>query len=449
MILRYGRAQNFRDAILLSKMSANEDDDYESLKMSFSRRNKRTASVFQATTKAAFYDKMLTALKEGDDEDLAIEKAKDAAKGLEDEFNSLELKQSIAAKTSFAGTLKAMSSNVKSGARSSESLAKQNQIEELNSGDEEDMEWCEFEEESEDEQEVQEGSTATFALTKLKTAITKLSFLGAIKRKKDDPPEFVAIRETNRKLLMVIDQYDQIMENTIRDHQYQLSKSYEEIMQQNERYINNSLTAYYERLISHSDCKTQITNLSKENEILKEELQRTMDVHTKLRTELIDLKMYKSNAETEIKMMSSKLAKRRIECQMLRKRNAMLQMHDRDDPGKSNKEGNESQEQTCLESSDYQSGPEGLVQTQNEMSDINQTAENTDGENDSVADDEICSWYERNGTHKPKWNISTTTNLLNKKGPFSIMHMIDVDDAVSEEEDEKESPSKLDKNGML
>jgi hypothetical protein len=151
--------------------------------------------------------------------------------------------------------------------------------------------------------------------------------------------------------------------------------------------------------------------LRKENAILKQEMKEMIMSNSQIASELKDLRIYKSNAEAEERLMSEKLANRKTHIRVLTNKVKKLQ------ESLALRNSDTQEDHTC-----HESYPSENERTEHEQEP--QEMENIDTEEPV---EEITRCYLNAESKRPKWNTSRKTNLLNKD-IFSIMHNIEYQD---------------------
>ncbi|KAI8854834.1 hypothetical protein BC829DRAFT_163070 [Chytridium lagenaria] len=122
------------------------------------------------------------------------------------------------------------------------------------------------------------------------------------------------------KLILTIDDYDHVTLADGNARAKDMLDSYRQSIEAVERLTRQRVVAEYQKRISHDECDAQISSLSRECAIMKEETTRIVALNNKLTQEVEEFKVYKSNAEAEMKILLSDCAKRRIHCSALKKR---------------------------------------------------------------------------------------------------------------------------------
>ncbi|KAJ3333489.1 hypothetical protein HDU76_007478 [Blyttiomyces sp. JEL0837] len=128
------------------------------------------------------------------------------------------------------------------------------------------------------------------------------------------------IRVMHKKLMFAIDDYDYVTQSDSNARASGMLESYKQSVENVEVLTRKKVAAEYEKRINHHECDAQIHNLRKENKIMKEETSRTMTLNSELSKEVEDLRLFKSNAEAETKILLGDVAKRRLQCSALRRR---------------------------------------------------------------------------------------------------------------------------------
>ncbi|KAJ3037655.1 hypothetical protein HDV00_001460 [Rhizophlyctis rosea] len=262
------------------------------------------------------------------------------------------------------------------------------------------------------------------------------------------------LRMMHRKLMMVVDDYDRVTRERNEEHERDLLRSYRSTLESVEEATRKAMMDEYGKLIDHNGCNAKISQLSKENEIMKEETKRIVNMNVDLMNQLTKLKVFKSNAQSEHTLMIKQLAKRRMRCRMLRRKLAELQGDQLpgDESGVESEAGRvrsntmawkrsaglvrgmlSDAERTVVQKSDGEefsseydtngggremaSGEEGSSLEEREYTDYDSEEEDFDQEEESER------WSaEKKKRARPIWNPSTITNLLSQKAPPSVIH---------------------------
>lgn len=332
--------------------------------------------IHQAGVKAQFYDTYLQKLEETGNEKTALDEAQGIVDALEFEFQ--EKSQEIQHEARIMKT-------EDQGASKERDVGKQME------NDNEDF----FEDQSV-KSDVPDGQTAMHKFSKLQSAMSRLSTMRKMFDKPQDPPEFSRIRVAHRQLLLAVNSYDDIMESAIQDKEAAIQRESAQKIRDTEVNLKRKLEFEYGSKIDHNNCNVHINSLTKELAVIKEELVKTTTSYSRQQTELQDLRIFKSNAEAEAKLLVNELAKRRAQCSVLRKRlaaiNATVTVEQKVNAMKA--------DETGLSCSEHQYN-----------SDANKTGGGDTTEagegNDSSMDEQVSEYYANNGTKRPKWNPST------------------------------------------
>jgi hypothetical protein len=228
------------------------------------------------------------------------------------------------------------------------------------------------------------------------------------------------------------------MELAMDDTVFAIENEFKMIVEESEAKLRHTLKTYYEKRIDHFDCNQTIANLKKELKILKNGFESMTTLSRKLKTEVDELKMFKSNSEKEMELMAKKLTKRRAECQMLRKDN--LELRAQLLTMESAKVEAESPRK--LATNTVNGSASDLYKLLNkdsdfyDTSDANRTAENScdDNEGDeSLPIETLYQWFDSTGNKKPKWSrVRVSQRAWDEQGPYSIMHTVDASSELNE-----------------
>ena len=99
-----------------------------------------------------------------------------------------------------------------------------------------------------------------------------------------------------------------------------MKESYQKNIENAIENLKTQLKNEYESKMRHDECEQRALTLSQEVALLKEENARLNDHAIKISGELNELRIFKSNAISEEKIMIGELAKRRIKQKLLRQR---------------------------------------------------------------------------------------------------------------------------------
>lgn len=343
----------------------------------------KTNNMQTISNNATYYDAIIAATEEGKSDTDAILHAQGVVQAIEEdiklrEITSLKVKDEGIDKSSTGGT---------------------NDINDYESGDSD----IEYDQDGNPYNNV--GQKARSAFLKLKSAMIKISAFSNLKKSKEKPDilEFFNIKELHKKLNVTVSQYDTILERVLEDSEYQMENLFYKKLLEAEDKFKAKLRLQYDSLRSHTRCETQIDALRKENSILKQEVKQMILMNSQISGELKDLRIYKSNAQVEERLMSEKLANRKAHIKVLTGKVKKLQ------DSLASKSADNQEDQTCHESCISEN-------------DQNEDAKSVE-EEENVPND-ITDWFINAQVEKPKWNISRKTNLLNKN-IFSIMHNIE------------------------
>jgi hypothetical protein len=344
--------------------------------------------IFEADVNAKFYDTYLQKLEETGDDKRALHEAQEIVHTLEDEFQEKAREIQHQARTSIFVKADQQGKGPTSGLLpgSKETDLKLEDVDDYEEEDEDEGK------EKEDVPEMPDGQKAMHAFSKLQIAISKISAMGKFFQKPKDPPEFLSIRTSYQKLIQTVDAYDGIMEYALNGNIAANEKESAQKLRDSEISIKRKLVFEYEKKIDHNNCNALINSLTKELAIIKEELLKTTTSYGRLQAEVQDLRIFKSNAEAEAKLLVNELAKRRARCSVLRKRLAAVSNAKQGDR-KTEEAGASCSENQCTSDANRNGGGD--------------TTEAGEG-NDSGLDEQVSEYYANNGTKRPKWNNSTT-----------------------------------------
>jgi hypothetical protein len=335
--------------------------------------------------KAAYYDAMINAMKEGKTEADAIIHAQAAVQAIDDE---LKLKAALTAEVAM-----------------DKSSAQCGQINEVNNESENDSD-IDFDDDG--NPLIIAGQKGRSAFDKLQSALSKISAFSALKKESKENVEILNIRELHKKLDVTVSQYDTIMDRVLGDLEYHMENLFYEKLLEAEDKFKGKLRLQYETLRSHVGCDAQINSLRTETTILKQEMKDMIMKNSQTSLELKDLRIFKSNAEAQERLMAEQLANRKTYIKVLTNKVKKLQ------ESLAMKSTDTQEDHTCHES----------YPSENELTEHEEEAkEMTNIAAEEMSPEEIAKWYMNAQASRPKWNTSRKTNLLNKE-IFSIMHEI-------------------------
>ncbi|KAI9101748.1 hypothetical protein DFS34DRAFT_428635 [Phlyctochytrium arcticum] len=215
------------------------------------------------------------------------------------------------------------------------------------------------------------------------------------------------MRMLHRKLQNTVDEYDTVTLDEAYGRERQLLESTRLQLEKTREDVRRAVTAEWEKRCKHDACNSKISMLSRENFLMKDETNRTMKINRELTTAVQALSVFKSNAESEQKLMVNELARRRLRTRTMRKKLNTLRARLK-----------ELEERTGITSRD-------------------DDASDREGESSELDDEEWEEWCRKTEFCKPTWNISTTTKLLSQHPPASVIHIGDGGNAPFISDDEE------------
>ncbi|KAJ1344857.1 hypothetical protein BSLG_000372 [Batrachochytrium salamandrivorans] len=346
-----------------------------------------------AITKAAFFDKVIDSIKEGADEPLAISCAANAnanaALSLQTGGNSINLKTRLQhmsahileSQDDSLGPKRLNLTHVPVNLKKKKPWAVPHSSSQANRTHEAEISIIPLCVDN-------PSSAADQTMGKMRLLIEKMNALSNTMHINpshdfvDEPQEFRMAKGIHQKIHLLMDNYDTLFDSR-HDKTYEINSA--KLVED----ARKNLKLEYEKKIKHDICNSRIFQLSKECELVKSENTKLSLTCNKQTIELQELRLFKSNTQTEHAIMLKELAMRRMKQRVLRR-----------------------QLRTALER------VAGLDTTtsdnQKEIDD-----EDTDIE---VNDADFQKWQELQ-LQKPQWNKSTTTHLLAQKTPQSVMYI--------------------------
>ncbi|KAI8923094.1 hypothetical protein BC831DRAFT_552450 [Entophlyctis helioformis] len=177
-------------------------------------------------------------------------------------------------------------------------------------------------------------------MTKLRTLIEKLHGLSngnpsamTAADFSDEPAEFVRIKQTHQRIMLIMNDYDTVSESIGWARERMIKETFRLTLESSVDKIRSQLKAEYEKKINHDQCLAKIASLTKDCSFIKDESNRLTETTTKLTAEVNELRLYKSNAEAEHRIMIEELARRRLKQRMTRRRLKMVlaKLHEAED----------------------------------------------------------------------------------------------------------------------
>ncbi|KAJ3299409.1 hypothetical protein HK104_009011 [Borealophlyctis nickersoniae] len=290
------------------------------------------------------------------------------------------------------------------------------------------------------------------------------------------------LRMLHRKIMLVMEDYEKVNREETEDRERSMLASYRRSIQAVEEMTRKKVIEEYGKLIDHEGCKSKISQLTRENNIMKEETKRVVNMNVDLLDQVQSLRLYKSTAESEHTLMIKELARRRMRCRVLRRRLKEAAQRERELTGQAKEEagvgvvgrvsrsrrrvwGEGSQggslnasdaERTDVEKTDAEEG----VTTEVEDTDGNDGGGGfttyTDGsisDDDDVGEEEFVESDKRR-LKRPNWNSSTASKLLSQKPAPSVIHIGEGDvrppsPTVDDEKTKVDEPAPVNKNHII
>ncbi|KAH6586963.1 hypothetical protein BASA50_000012 [Batrachochytrium salamandrivorans] len=408
-----------------------------------------------AITKAAFFDKVIDSIKEGADEPLAISCAANAnanaALSLQTGGNSINLKTRLQhmsahileSQDDSLGPKRLNLTHVPVNLKKKKPWAVPHSSSQANRTHEAEISIIPLCVDN-------PSSAADQTMGKMRLLIEKMNALSNTMHINpshdfvDEPQEFRMAKGIHQKIHLLMDNYDTLFDSR---HDTKLVED-----------ARKNLKLEYEKKIKHDICNSRIFQLSKECELVKSENTKLSLTCNKQTIELQELRLFKSNTQTEHAIMLKELAMRRMKQRVLRRqlRTALErvagldtttsdnQKGDSDIPGGITKNIDSAQidnsymrstvsytskpsketprgldEQSTTTDSRPLSGRSHISRKKTERDPGKIDDEDTDIE---VNDADFQKWQELQ-LQKPQWNKSTTTHLLAQKTPQSVMYI--------------------------
>ncbi|KAJ3415315.1 hypothetical protein HDV05_005185 [Chytridiales sp. JEL 0842] len=134
------------------------------------------------------------------------------------------------------------------------------------------------------------------------------------------PPDMKMARILFQKLKLTIDDYDYAIRADANESAREMLISYRKSIEAVETRTRKQVAHEFEKRINHDECNSKIAHMEKEIDILRSTAKSAINVTEKLQKEVDDLRVYKSSAEQESKILLADVAKRRLHCAALRRR---------------------------------------------------------------------------------------------------------------------------------
>ena len=372
-------------------------------------------SVVQSASRAAFYDRYVETFVETQDEQLATKLAQDSAEYVED-----EVKEMIKRRKQNALTVEDQDDSVTDEIADSQAVSGTPPESSGNESEEDPVE------------DIPLGEIAHRKFSKFQNILRVMSSIKPAVSTSREPEDLQRIREVHRKLNYTVAEYDSIMDTAMDDTVYAIENEFKKIVVESEAKLRQTLRVHYEKRIDHYECNQTIASLNKELDILKKGIESLTNLSKKLKSEVHELRMSKSNLETEVELMAKKLTKRKMECQILRKENLELRAQLLQSSAPRGKMDLPKKLATntvnCSESELSR-----LVNKKDsdfcDTSDANRTAENSCDESDDAENipvETLYKWFDAKDDKKPKWSrVHVSQKAWDAQGPYSIMHTVD------------------------